>query len=596
MQGSSDDWKARINEAGEIAVNTTKADGTAPGLSDDTFTTAEKTKLADLPSNSELQEQIGDEVAAVTERLDDHDEAVEALRTDKADKADVYTKAEIDGKIASALHYKGSVPTEGDLPAAGNAIGDVYNILDTGKNAAWDGTAWDNLSGVVSLTDYMTRQETSTAINAEAAAREAGDIALQTNLGLTNSAVSNEITNRQTADQTLQANINAANAALTLEAQARTSSDEALALNIVNLGNALTQEASGRDDADTALREELTDYIDQSLAAAVQATSYAGTLDTESGLPDSGTVHGQYYEIDDMDITAPGSSGRAVWNAVTQPAQWDIRTDRQREADGETIGFRTSDGALKILDVSLAAPAEDNTPPAAKTDTLKNILQWLTNKIAGLFDLVSAKADLTAKSTLAVGSTVYDPFAGASGNKTIALVNDLTTGGSNAVLSAEQGKVLKTALDGLVKLVLPVGTVMGFYTALDPNTQYPGTAWVKLGNDVFLRSVTGTPGGTGGANTDTDVVAHTHTTPATGIASSGAHTHNIKSRQWNNYANGYISSTDGTKAETSVSNGNTDGAHTHTVPAMTTNGQSASVASHNNRPAYIDIVFWKRTA
>ena len=32
-------------------------------------------------------------------------------------------------------------------------IGDVWNVLDTGKNFAWDGTAWDDLSGIIDLSN-----------------------------------------------------------------------------------------------------------------------------------------------------------------------------------------------------------------------------------------------------------------------------------------------------------------------------------------------------------------------------------------------------------------------------------------------------------
>lgn len=86
----------------------------------------------------------------------------------KADKAttlagygitDAYTKTEIDGKLAGAFHYKGSVATVADLPATGNEVGDVYNVLENGNNYAWDGTDWDSLSGIVDLSNYYTKTE-----------------------------------------------------------------------------------------------------------------------------------------------------------------------------------------------------------------------------------------------------------------------------------------------------------------------------------------------------------------------------------------------------------------------------------------------------
>ena len=78
---------------------------------------------------------------------------------------DVYNKEEIDSIVASSFHYKGSVATENDLPTENNKIGDVWNILNTGSNFAWDGTTWDNLAGVVDLSNYYSKTETNNLLN-----------------------------------------------------------------------------------------------------------------------------------------------------------------------------------------------------------------------------------------------------------------------------------------------------------------------------------------------------------------------------------------------------------------------------------------------
>ena len=77
----------------------------------------------------------------------------------------VYNKEEIDSIVASSFHYKGSVATENDLPTENNKIGDVWNILNTGSNFAWDGTTWDNLAGVVDLSNYYSKIETNNLLN-----------------------------------------------------------------------------------------------------------------------------------------------------------------------------------------------------------------------------------------------------------------------------------------------------------------------------------------------------------------------------------------------------------------------------------------------
>lgn len=69
--------------------------------------------------------------------------------------------------IATTYKYKGTVDNYTDLPTENNVIGDVYNIInadkehsiDAGDNVAWNGEAWDNLSGIVDLSAYSTTEE-----------------------------------------------------------------------------------------------------------------------------------------------------------------------------------------------------------------------------------------------------------------------------------------------------------------------------------------------------------------------------------------------------------------------------------------------------
>ena len=53
--------------------------------------------------------------------------------------------------LLSVLDYKGTVDTEASLPEDA-ALGDVYNVTDTGMNYAWNGTQWDALGAVTTLT------------------------------------------------------------------------------------------------------------------------------------------------------------------------------------------------------------------------------------------------------------------------------------------------------------------------------------------------------------------------------------------------------------------------------------------------------------
>lgn len=86
---------------------------TGKGLSTNDYTTAEKNKLAAFGSADTY-----------------------ALKTD----------------IASMYKYKGSVATVSALPSSGQVTGDVYNVETNGMNYAWNGTEWDALGEIFTIT------------------------------------------------------------------------------------------------------------------------------------------------------------------------------------------------------------------------------------------------------------------------------------------------------------------------------------------------------------------------------------------------------------------------------------------------------------
>lgn len=114
------------------------------------------------------------------------------LKADKTQLNDLATKTELNGKAdASALNnyvttatanttyakksdisnvykFKGTKTNYADLPTTNRVTGDVWNItnadaehgIKAGDNVAWNGTAWDNLSGTVDLSAYATTTTT----------------------------------------------------------------------------------------------------------------------------------------------------------------------------------------------------------------------------------------------------------------------------------------------------------------------------------------------------------------------------------------------------------------------------------------------------
>ena len=76
--------------------------------------------------------------------------------------------------ITNIYKFKGTKTNYADLPTTNRVTGDVWNItnvdaehgIKAGDNVAWNGTAWDNLSGAVDLSAYATTSTTD-AISAD---------------------------------------------------------------------------------------------------------------------------------------------------------------------------------------------------------------------------------------------------------------------------------------------------------------------------------------------------------------------------------------------------------------------------------------------
>ena len=74
-----------------------------------------------------------------------------------------YTKTELDGKLNSAMHFKGTKARVADLPSSGNEVGDMWNVQSTGANYAWDGSSWDKLSENIDLSGLQPNLTSSNA-------------------------------------------------------------------------------------------------------------------------------------------------------------------------------------------------------------------------------------------------------------------------------------------------------------------------------------------------------------------------------------------------------------------------------------------------
>lgn len=117
-----------VNDSGAQAFKSAlngKVDAVSgKGLSTNDYTTAEKNKLAAFGSASTY-----------------------ALKSD----------------ITNMYKYKGSVATVSALPSSGQTAGDVYNVEATGMNYAWNGTEWDALGEIFTIT-AITNAEIDTIV------------------------------------------------------------------------------------------------------------------------------------------------------------------------------------------------------------------------------------------------------------------------------------------------------------------------------------------------------------------------------------------------------------------------------------------------
>ena len=172
-----------LNKSKEVFV---QKDGTKV-LSDNNYTTAEKTKLAgiDVGANKYVLPVAsatvsgGVKIGANLQMVDGVLNAVQGTVDltpfeTKTNAANTYvSKSSLSttlsdyakkSDVAQAVHYKGNVASFNHLPATlENKLGDMYNVtaaggtdsdgapIKAGDNVVWNGTGWDNYGGTFTI-------------------------------------------------------------------------------------------------------------------------------------------------------------------------------------------------------------------------------------------------------------------------------------------------------------------------------------------------------------------------------------------------------------------------------------------------------------
>ena len=114
-----------------------------------------KANVGDVPANVVIQSDL-EPYALKSDIPEGQDLSGYATKAELEDYATAVDLANLEGKVTGVYHFRGSVANLEALQAIENPEeGDVYNIADTGMNAAWTGEVWDEFGTVADLSDYL---------------------------------------------------------------------------------------------------------------------------------------------------------------------------------------------------------------------------------------------------------------------------------------------------------------------------------------------------------------------------------------------------------------------------------------------------------
>lgn len=201
----------------------------------------------------------------ITGNLEDQADLIARL-----DSLQTTIEAAILAEIGNAFTYKGSVATYNELPTEGNKIGDIYNVVETGANYAWDGSGWDKLSETIDLSGYVDKDLFEETLKLYYVKDEVDNLINTLNLYLENKIsveeaarmmdisevkglISAESTERETA-------INGLNTLIQNEVTARTEAIADLDEKITKVSDDLTKHLEEATD-DFATKEELSQAV-----------------------------------------------------------------------------------------------------------------------------------------------------------------------------------------------------------------------------------------------------------------------------------------------------------------------------------------------
>lgn len=129
-------------------------------FNDNLSTKADRSELSDYATKADLQNVSVDLDGYATELY--VDQQIASIPTvEPYDDTELTSRiTSLEGKATGLYHFKGSVANLAALQAIENPEeGDTYNLEDTGMNAAWTGTEWDEFGSVTDLSEYAKLED-----------------------------------------------------------------------------------------------------------------------------------------------------------------------------------------------------------------------------------------------------------------------------------------------------------------------------------------------------------------------------------------------------------------------------------------------------
>ena len=329
------------------------------------------------------------------------------------------------------------------------------------------------------------------------------------------------------------------------------------------------------------------------------ASTYTDNLGVEKPAPgDKPNTWGTMVNanMDLIDRTASGERGTLTipsaplaggWNYATTPQTLNLAPTSL--GDGHYAALTVNDAGDLGFDVYLQV-----TPATAKR-TIS-----IRNSLSGARNLIIYQGTYNA----AYAYTVANGY-----DATVVIPGD----GASAIAPLLNKPALTAAHTAtLIDLIYPVGSIYIATITTNPGTLFGVGTWESFGSEKMLRGIsTGTAGTTGGADSFTLVEAnipehahdfsdaptlpnHVHSASSSGSWSGGSS--NYKSIGSGDLTRSWLNTGGSTTVTVSTTIGNPTTSPSINVSGTTTTYGSATPTAIDNRPAYITVYMWKRTA